>query len=257
MANELFVPYSKRNGFDMPWETQNPLWLLKPSEWSQIPPDTILTSILREKKKASEIKDPADDTRFGYSAWGLRESDLNALHQTILAKTIPVAPPAPNPFAQATPKNKAEAADSAPDIAESVVQLYLKTMFYDEIASMNDIPRTIPDESVTLHRLALGRAAEITSLSTKCCSKVINKNARKFAKAIKERFEAFVKESKLDMKECKLHFAPLRAEMKDRKIHLKEGAIFEHPGAESAATSSIKPGKPHLFESEFTICAES
>lgn len=88
------------------------MWLLKQSEWAKVPPETVFTCINGNTKKASELTDADNDTRFGYTAWGIRECDLNALHQSILSKSIPVAPPAPNPLGKQTAVSQTPVLDS-------------------------------------------------------------------------------------------------------------------------------------------------
>jgi hypothetical protein len=84
-----YVPVTKKNG--NAWEDSGdsePLWLLQPHEWKLLPPDTMVESINREKKRIKELTEADADTRFGATAWGLRESQL--------AKPTP-APLAPTP----------------------------------------------------------------------------------------------------------------------------------------------------------------
>lgn len=72
----MLNPISRQNR--NPWDdNDDPLWLLTPEELHSITPGTTLTDI-HGKRKTFLIGDVLDDdTRFGYTAYGVRESELN------------------------------------------------------------------------------------------------------------------------------------------------------------------------------------
>lgn len=71
----MVIPAAYTN--DNAWNAnaEDPLWLLTPEQLDEIPDGTILHSIMGER--AVFGKDVIDgDTRFGYLAYGLRESQF-------------------------------------------------------------------------------------------------------------------------------------------------------------------------------------
>ena len=59
-----------------PWDkSEDPLWLLTPDELKAVPDGTVLHGIMGGTTTVGvDVID--DDTRFGVTAWGLRESQL-------------------------------------------------------------------------------------------------------------------------------------------------------------------------------------
>jgi hypothetical protein len=69
-----FIPQSKINR--NPWdEDEDMLWLLTPDELDRVPDGFMLHGIMGDTTVMDEVG-PDRDTRFGYVAWGFRESQL-------------------------------------------------------------------------------------------------------------------------------------------------------------------------------------
>jgi hypothetical protein len=80
MIGDFINPKSRQNNIS--WDAgNNPLWLFTPKEICELPLGFIITSI--SGKEARIGIDPIDmDTRFGYTAFGIKESELHPVIQS-------------------------------------------------------------------------------------------------------------------------------------------------------------------------------